>query len=77
MSLSKEALTAVIDLEAAAPERFKTFKDALWVEMEKARDACVKSPLETLQVNQGRAQALSMLFEQISTARTQVGKLKG
>jgi hypothetical protein len=77
MSLSKEALNAVIDLEAAAPERFKTFQEALRIEMEKARDACVKSPLEFLQVNQGRAQALSMLYEQISTARTQVGKLKG
>jgi hypothetical protein len=77
MSMTREALQTILDLEAAAPERFKAFVEAVRIETEKAREACVRSPLETLQVNQGRAQALSMLFEQISTARTQVGKLKG
>lgn len=77
MSFSREALHAILDLEAAAPSQFKTFVEALRVEMEKSREACVRSPLELLQVNQGRAQALSTLFEQVSTARTQVGKLKG
>lgn len=77
MSFSRETLQAIVDLEAAAPNQFKTFMDAMRWETQKACDACIKSPLELLQVNQGRAQSLTQFIEHLSNARTQVGKLKG
>lgn len=77
MSYTRETLQTIIDLEAAAPSQFKAFMEAMRVETQKACDACIRSPLELLQVNQGRAQSLSNFYEHLSTARTQVGKLKG
>jgi len=77
MSYSRETLQAIVELEGAAPAQFKAFMDAMRVEAQKACDACIRSPLELLQVNQGRAQSLSTFIEHISNARTQVGKLKG
>ena len=77
MSYSRETLQTIVDLEAAAPNQFKAFLEAMRAETQKACDACIRSPLELLQVNQGRAQSLSVFFEHLSNARTQVGKLKG
>ena len=77
MSFSRETLQAIVELEGAAPNQFKAFMEAMRFETQKACDACIRSPLDLLQVNQGRAQSLSALIEHLSTARTQVGKLKG
>lgn len=77
MSFSRETLQTIVDLEAAAPSQFKAFMEAMRVETQKACDACIRSPLELLQVNQGRAQSLSVFFEHLTTARTQFNKMKG
>ena len=53
MSYSRETLQAIVELEGAAPAQFKAFMDAMRVEAQKACDACIRSPLELLQVNQG------------------------
>lgn len=48
------------------PEEWKHFLQAMQAYADYARDNCVSSPVDMLQVNQGRAQAAGTLFKLLS-----------
>ena len=57
----KDLVLAAANLARAAPERWKNFMDALAAYTEDKGIECIQSPIDMLQVAQGRAQGLAAL----------------
>jgi hypothetical protein len=61
--MDRDLILAAAKLQRTAPESWKEFLGAFEDHTNKTRDNCISSPLETLPLNQGRAQACVALLK--------------
>lgn len=65
------------NLAKSSPQQWRDFLDALAAYTEVHKDNLIKSALPELPVNQGRAQALTVIHKVLSDALASADKTKG
>lgn len=75
-SAERDLILKTAVLARSAPEKFEDFIAALRAHTDALKDVCVMSPLEMLQVNQGRAQATAALLKTLSEALKKADELE-
>lgn len=68
MSTSRSLTVRAAELASRAPEDWQLFIESLTAHVDEARDNCIRSPLDMLQINQGRAQALTAILQTLRDA---------
>jgi len=68
VSTSRSLTIKAAELAGRAPEDWLLFIEALAAHVEEVRDNCIRSPLDMLQINQGRAQALTAILKELRDA---------
>lgn len=74
--MAGEKLVYAADKLSRVGSAWDEFILALESEVTIAKDNCVASPLENLQVNQGRAQSLTSLLGKLKTCRVEADRLR-
>lgn len=68
MSTSRLLTIKAAELASRAPEDWTLFIEALSAHVDEARENCIRSPIDMLQINQGRAQAMTALLKDLRDA---------
>jgi hypothetical protein len=76
MSISKELIFAAAALARSSPENWQRFLTAFKGHCDELKDQCVASPVEMLQVTQGRAQAATGLLKDLTGANSKATELE-
>lgn len=77
MSDNKELILSSASLARRAPQEWQVFLGALAKYTETHRSYCIQSPLETLPVAQGRAQACTALLALLAECLASADKIEG
>jgi len=73
----KDLILNSASLARRAPEEWQRFLGALAKYVEVQRNHCIASPLETLPVAQGRAQACTALYALLAECLSSADKIEG
>jgi hypothetical protein len=68
IDLHNELAMAAAELMHSAPAPWKVFLERFCRFTEKAKEDCIRSPVDMIQVTQGRAQQCALLFELFADA---------
>ena len=73
----KDFILAAAALSRSAPAQWDAFMLELKAYADRKRDDCVQATVDTLQVAQGRAQAVSGILKEMTEARANSDKIEG
>lgn len=75
--MDRELTLAAARLARSAPESWERFLGALSLYSQSQTEICISSPLDVLQVNQGRAQASAALLRLLANAVKDADRIEG